>query len=158
MTLWVTLADVAQGGRKTISVGTQSGTQTVEIEIPQGIDDGTTVQYAGLAPGGADLIVQFRIHAHPGWQRQGLNLLTEQNITIWDCVLGVELTIRDLSGNQLTLTVPPRTQPGTVLRLRGRGLQQKNNNVGDLMVRVNAVVPDQIDPDLIELITSKQAK
>jgi DnaJ-class molecular chaperone len=158
MTLWVTLADVAQGGRKTISVGTQSGTHTVEIEIPEGIEDGTTVQYAGLAPGGADLIIQYRIHAHPGWQRQGLNLMTEQNITIWDCVLGVELTIRDLLGSQLTLTVPAYTQPGTILRLRGRGLRQKNGSAGDLLVRVNAVVPDQIDTDLIELIKSKQAK
>jgi DnaJ-class molecular chaperone len=157
MTLWVTLTDIAQGGRKTVSVGTATGTQTVEIEIPEGIEDGNTVQYGGLAPGGGDLIVQFRIHAHPGWQRQGLNLLTEQNITIWDCVLGTDVVIKDLLGNQLSLTVPARTQPGTVLRLRGRGLRQKTH-AGDLLVRVNAVVPDVIDQDLIDLIKIKQAK
>lgn len=157
MTLWVTLADIAQGGRKTVSVGTQSGTQTVEIEIPEGIEDGTTIQYAGLAPGGGDLIIQYRIHAHPGWQRQGLNLMTEQTINIWNCVLGGELLMRDLLGSQLTVTVPPRTQPGTVMRLRGRGLRQKNN-VGDILVRINAMIPDHIDDELIELIKSKHVK
>jgi len=158
MTLWVTLSDVAQGGHKTVSVGTHQGTHTVEIEIPLGIDDGDTIQYHGLAPGGGDLIVQFRLHPHPGWQRQGLNVLTDQTISIWDLVLGTEITIRDLLGSQLNLTIPPRTQPGTVLRLRGRGLKKKNGPNGDLMVRVTAMIPEHIDHDIISLLQSKTAK
>jgi len=158
MTLWVTLTDVAQGGHRTVSVGTHQGSHTVEIEIPQGINDGDSVQYPGLTPGGADLIVQYRIHAHPGWQRQGLNLLIDHPVSIWDCILGADVTLRDLLGNQLSLTIPPRTNPGTVLRLRGRGLRQRQGNTGDLMVRVNANIPEQIDPDIITVLESKKIK
>lgn len=156
MTLWITLADVARGGRQTVSVGTQHGTQAIEIEIPQGINDGDSVQYPGLAPGGADLIIQYRIHAHPGWQRQGPNLILEQEVNIWDCILGSNITIRDLLQNQLTVTVPPRTQPGTMMRLRGRGLPQRHGPAGDLFVRVQVSIPETIDADLLHMIQEKR--
>ena len=156
MTLWITLADVARGGRQTVSVGTQHGTQAIEIEIPQGINDGDSVQYPGLAPGGADLIIQYRIHAHPGWQRQGPNLILEQEVNIWDCILGSDITIRDLLQNQLTVTVPPRTQPGTMMRLRGRGLPQRHGPAGDLFVRVQVSIPETIDADLLHMIQEKR--
>jgi DnaJ-class molecular chaperone len=157
MTLWVTLADVAQGGTRTVSVGTQQGTQAVEIEIPRGINDGDNVQYGGIAPGGMDLIVQFRIHPTPQWQRQGLTLITDQAVSIWDCILGTDVLIRDILGNQLTLTVPPRTQPGAILRLRGRGLTTGSGDVGDMLVRINTTIPSQIDDDLISLIQQKRS-
>jgi curved DNA-binding protein len=158
MTLWITLADVARGGKQTVSVGTQQGTQTIEIEIPLGIEDGNTVQYPGLAPGGADLIIQYRIHAHPGWQRQGLNLILEQEVNLWDCILGNEIVIRDLLQNQLTVTVPPRTQPGTMMRLRGRGLPSRHGQSGDLFVRVQTSIPEHIDQDLLEMLQDKKIK
>jgi molecular chaperone DnaJ len=78
MQLWVTLEDVARGGSKTISVGTQQGNYPVEIEIPLGIGDGDSVQYPGIGPGGMNLIVTYRIHPNPRWQRQDQNLITEQ--------------------------------------------------------------------------------
>ena len=158
MTLWVTLADVAQGGRKTISVGSHQGTHAIEIDIPVGINDGDSVQYAGMAPGGADLIIQFRIHQTPQWQRQGQNLYTEQDVTVWDCILGTDVTIRDILGNQLSLTIPPLTQPGTILRLRGRGLPHHQIASGDLLIRVRATIPEQIDADLLNLIEQKRPK
>ena len=59
MTLWITLRDVASGGNRSISVGTHQGTMTVEIEIPLGINDGDSVQYSGIGPGGIDLVCNF---------------------------------------------------------------------------------------------------
>lgn len=158
MTLWITLADVARGGKQTVTVGTTHGTQAVEIEIPMGIEDGNTVQYPGLAPGGADLIVQFRIHAHPGWQRQGLNLILEQSVMVWDCILGGEMIIRDLLNNQLTVSVPPRTQPGTMMRLRGKGLASRHGQPGDLFVRIQVIIPNAIDDELLTMIQNKHLK
>lgn len=157
MTLWVSLVDVAAGQKRTISVGTAQGTVAVEIEIPLGINDGDNVQYPGVAPGGVDLIVQFRIHPNPAWQRQGLNLITEQSVSVWDCILGGELQLRDILGNQLSLTVPARTQPGTTLRLRGRGLPNGQGSVGDLLVRIQAAIPSNIDPALLDMIEQKRS-
>lgn len=152
MSLWVQLKDIAEGGRRTVSVGTQQGVQAVDIEIPQGINDGDTIQYSGIAPGGADLIVTFRIHPDPQFQRSGLNLVKEHRISIWNCILGCEESVRDILGNTLTITIPPNTQPNGMLRLKGRGLKDRANNAGDLLVRIIATIPDNIDPALLEAI------
>ncbi len=152
MTLWVTLEDVARGGPRTISVGTQQGTHAVEIEIPQGIEDGSNVQYTGIGPGGMDLIISYRIHPNPRWSRQGQTLITDQNVSVWDLILGCELPIKDILGNSLVLTVAPNTQPGSVLRLRGRGLSARGSTPGDLLVRIQAQLPTDISPELLELI------
>jgi DnaJ-class molecular chaperone len=156
MSLWITLRDVALGGRKTISVGTPQGTQTVEIEIPLAITDGDSVQYAGIGPDGMDLIISFRIHPDPQWLRQDLNLSIELTVSIWDLITGGETTLRDLLGNTLSLTVPPKTQPGTMFRLRGRGLSSRAGNSGDILVKLQARIPDSISPELLDLIRQNQ--
>lgn len=152
MTLWVTLRDVAQGGRKTVSVGTSQGNSTIEIEIPRGINDGDSVQYGGLGPNGMDLVINYRIHPDPKWSRNGLTLQAKENVSIWDLILGVELPIRDILSNNLNLTVPAGTQPGTVLRLRGRGLADRHGNTGDLLIKMEAQIPDTIPQELLDHI------
>jgi curved DNA-binding protein len=152
MTLWITLPDVARGGPKTISVGTHQGTMTVEIEIPLGIDDGASVQYPGIGPGGMDLVITFRIHPNPRWERQGPNLTTDHSVDVWDLITGTEITVQDILGATLSLTVPARTQPGTTFRLRERGLAQRSGAPGDLLVRVQARIPDHIPQSIIDAI------
>jgi len=155
MSLWIQLRDVAQGGSRTISVGTATGTTAVDIEIPLGIDDGDSVQYPGLAPGGLDLIVSFRIHPDPRWARNGLNLTTEHTVTVWDLILGTDARIRDILGSEIVFTIPAGCQPGTMLRLRGRGLRHRSGQQGDILIRIQARIPDDIDPELMEHIRSK---
>ena len=152
MSLWITLVDVAQAGKKTISVGTQQGTMTVEIEIPRGIDDGDTVQYPGIGPGGMDLVITFRIHPSPQWSRQGLHLTTDYAMSVWDLILGTEIQVRDILGHTLSLTVPPRTQPGTTFRLRSRGIVPRSGSPGDLFVRVQATLPNDIPESVLDAI------
>jgi curved DNA-binding protein len=152
MTLWITLQDVATAGRKTISVGTPQGTQVIEIEIPLNIDDGDSVQYSGLGPGGIDLVIIFKIHPNPKWQRQGPNLTVEHDVSVWDLILGQNIEIQDIMGNQLVLTIPARTQAKTVFRLKGRGLGQRGNAPGDMFVRVNPVIPACIPEPLLAAI------
>jgi len=156
MSLWVTLQDVAMGGKKTISVGTHQGTMTVEIEMPQGINDGDSVQYAKIGPNGMDLIITFRIHPNPRWLRQGLNLMVDYELSIWDLILGGDTQVEDILGNKLSLSVPARTQPGTTFRLRGRGLGQRSGNPGDLLVRVQATIPPDIPQTIIDAITQSR--
>ena len=158
MSLWITLPDVAVAGKKTISVGTQQGTMTVEIEIPVGINDGDTVQYSGIGPNGMDLLITFRIHPSPQWERHGFNLITEHVINIWDLIVGAEIQLRDILGNTLSLTVPPGTQPGTTFRLRGRGLAQRGGEFGDLLVRVQATIPKDIPKNIIDAIQQSRGQ
>ena len=152
MNLWITLQDVAQPGTKMVSVGTAAGTQTIEIEIPAGIADGDNVQYPGLAPGGQDLVVTFRIRPDANWQQQDNNLITNLSVSIWQLVAGAEVKVTDIRGTELMLTVPPMTQPGALLRVRSRGLRDRNGKTGDMLVRMIARVPTKISPELLAAV------
>ena len=152
MTLWITLLDVATGGKRTVSLGTQAGVSAVEIDIPLGINDGDNVQYEGIGPGGTDLVVQFRISPDQRWQRDGLNLTQETKLDIWTLILGDELVVETITGKTLTVKVPERCQPGTSLRLQGHGLPDRSGRQGDLFIRLQAIIPVDISPKLISAI------
>jgi len=152
MSLWITLLDVVRGGRRPISVGTAAGTSTVEIDIPLGINDGDNVQYQGIAPGGQDLVIQFRVQPHAAFQRDGLTLHINHKISVWDLILGSEAEIRTIDDRLLVITIPPSCQPGTVLRLQQKGIQDRNGQKGDLMVHIQAQIPATIAPELLAAI------
>jgi DnaJ-class molecular chaperone len=152
MTLWIRLTDVAQGGTRPVAVGTPQGQSTIEVEIPLGINDGDNVQYQGLAPGGGDLVIQFRVHPDNTWQRNGLDLVTDVTADIWSMILGSDITVQTLTGSTLTTAMPPGTQPRTLIRLRGHGLRDRSGNQGDLMIRVMPTIPTVIRPELLEAI------
>lgn len=152
VTLWISLYDVAVGGARTVSLGTAAGASTVEIQIPQGINDGDNVQYAGIGPGGSDLVVTFRIRPDSQWTRQGLNLIQDRRILVWDLIVGGHITVSDIRNNQIQITIPPGTQPGTLLRAKSRALQDQQGNQGDMYVRVHAVLPTAIAPEILQAI------
>jgi DnaJ-class molecular chaperone len=163
--LWISLSDVALGGPRVVSIQSDSGQSNIEIHIPPGIEDGDTIRYPGIAPGGFDLAVTYRIHPNTMWQRDGKNIITERTIDVWDLVLGTEITIDDVAGSQLCLTIPPHTQPGSMLRLRGKGLPSRqlsgtrSDTVnGDLYVRIQARLPDNIPDNLLAAIRQSQGR
>jgi len=158
MSLWITMRDSVEGGRKAISLGTNTGTHAVNIEIPVGINDGDSVHYGNIGINNLDLIVTFRIHPDPKWQRQDSNLITEHTVSIWELIIGGETIIRDIMGNNLSVTITPNTQPGTMVRLRGRGIPTKSGTNGDVLVKLQGRIPDSISPELLELIRQNQTK
>jgi curved DNA-binding protein len=158
MSLWIQLLDSASGGTRTVSVGTQAGSQVIEIEIPRGVEDGASVVYSGLAPGGVDLVVTFRIHPNPRWQRDGFNLYTEQKVSVWTMITGGEVPVRDILNRELNVTIPPMSQPGTILRCRGRGMPDRANNPGDMMIRIQAEIPRNIPEDLLDRIRQEPGR
>jgi len=158
MQLWITIQDVALGGPRSVTIGTHQGTQVVEIEIPQGIEDGDNVQYSSIGPNGADLLVIFRVHPNPKYQRHGQNIIMEQIISVWDLILGSTVNVTDLLGNQLALTIPAGTQPGTILRMRDRGLPHRSMPTGDLLIKIQASIPQSIDPELLSAIDKNRSR
>jgi DnaJ-class molecular chaperone len=152
MSLYVRLHDVATGGKKHVSVNSPTGSNTVEIDVPLGLNDGDSVQYGGIGPGGQDLVITFRIQPDPVWQRNGLNLTIEQPVIIWDLILGTEILVDNILGHSLTVKVPARTQPGTSLRLRNQGLRDRRGATGDMMLKIVPRIPNEISPELLEAI------
>lgn len=153
--IWIDLEDVALGNNKVMSLMSPAGATNIEIKVPAGIQDNENVRYPGLAPGGFDLVVNFRVKPHAHWHRDDLNLFTEKSLDFWQLILGTDLTLKDIQGREITLTVPPRTRPGTLLRARGRGLSRAGHNAGDLMVRLQAMMPTDISEEIIDLLQQK---
>lgn len=155
ISIWIPMESAVVGGPRMISIQTMSGTQTVEIGIPPGIQDNENVRYPGLAPGGHDLIVNYRVHPHPHWQRDGLDLYTERNLDFWQLIMGATLKITDLFGTEIELSVPARCKPGTMLRARGRGIAREGHTRGDLFVRINSVMPTDIPDEIISVLEKR---
>ena len=165
MELWISLEDVAIGGSRTVSIQVGNTVANVEINIPPGIQNTDTVRYPGLAPGGQDLIIIYRIRPHARWQTDGVNIVTEHLVDIWDLVLGANITVKDLLGNELILTVPPETQPNSLLRARGRGLPARQlpgdrvqQQKGDLLVRIPGRITGPVDPTILDAIRKSRGQ
>lgn len=156
--LWVSLEDAARGGPRMISIQIGDRVSTVEIDIPVGIGDGDTIRYPRLSPDGNDLVVTYRFKPDPRWHRDQQNITTDRMVDLWDLILGCEIPIVDLTGATLMLNVPPRTQPGSLLRLKGRGIPastlpgRAGGQPGDLFVRVQAQIPAEIDENILSAI------
>ena len=158
LNLWITLSDVVNGGNRTVSLQINNSVSNIEIEIPRGLDDGDTIRYPRLAPGGQDLIITYRRRPEPGWQRQGRDIITEKQVSIWDLLLGADIMVHDLRGRDLSLSIPAMTQPGAMLRLKSQGLPpssipgKQGGPNGDLLVRLLARLPAQVSPEVLDAI------
>jgi curved DNA-binding protein len=157
ISVWISLETAARGGNQVIAVTTRSGNQTLNLTVPQGIQDNENVRYPGLSPGGQDLIVNYRVQPNRYWTRNGLDLYTDRGLDFWQLILGTQLTISDIFESELELTVPPRTRPGAVLRARGRGLRREGHGNGDLLIKINAVLPDDISTEVIDVLKKIQS-
>jgi len=147
--LEIELEDAIQGARKRISF---SDGRTIDVTIPKGAAEGQVLRLKGQgSPGRAgagDALIELVIRPHPIFRREGDNLVMDLPVSIPDAVLGAKVEAPTPEG-PVTLTVPKGSNAGSTLRLKGRGLTHaKGGGRGDLMARLQIVLPDKIDPDL----------
>jgi DnaJ-class molecular chaperone len=109
------------------------------VRIPPGVRSGQKVRVRGAADG--DVYVEVRVRPHPVFTREGDDLVCEVPVTLTEALLGAEIEVPTLAG-KVTVRVPPETQPGQVLRLRGLGMPRLGGGGrGDLLVRLKVVLP-----------------
>ncbi|HXI53525.1 MAG TPA: DnaJ C-terminal domain-containing protein [Candidatus Saccharimonadales bacterium] len=143
-------------GRKTCPTCHGSGqttrTETHQLKIPPGVLEGQRLRVSGKGEAGSghaapgDLYLTVRLAGHPDFRVQEGNLLYDLDLAPWEAVLGISVSIPTLEG-QLNIKIPPGTQSGTRLRVRGRGLGKEGAR-GDLFVVSKVQVP--IDPSAKE--------
>ena len=102
----ISLRDSLAGGKRIIGVQTPQGSTDVEIDIPRGIVHGESVRYAKAAPGGIDLVVNFRIKGDAKWQRNGLDMHTEESVDFWTLILGGDIKVTDVLGKRYDVRIP----------------------------------------------------
>ena len=146
--LGIELPLAVRGGATTL----QLDGERVEVRIPAGIRDGQSLRLQGLgAPGQGggprgDLFVRVRVGEHPSYERDGDDLRVEVPVTVQEALEGGRVSFQGPSG-EVVLTIPPGTQSGRQLRLRGLGVAGR----GNLIARVVVVIPESRDPKLLEL-------
>lgn len=127
--------------------------KTLQLTIPAGIDDGQQIRLDGQGEaarrGGlpGNLYVVVHVQPHPYFRRQGNDILLDLPINVAQAALGVELEIPTVDG-ETTLKVPPGTQHGKTIRLRGKGVPHlRGDGRGDMQVRVRVVVPTSLSDE-----------
>lgn len=120
---------------------------TIEVNIPAGIDDGQTLAVRGQGDAGVnggpagDLNVTVNVRPDALFKRDGYDIWCEMPLTYSQAVFGDELTVPTIDG-KVKYTIPEGTQPGTVFRLRGKGVPNLNGRGrGDQYVEVTVEVP-----------------
>ncbi len=133
-------------------------TKTLLVKVPAGVDDGDQIRLAGEGEAGdsggpaGDLYVQIRLRPHPFFRREGNDLYCEVPISLGLAALGGEIEVPTLEG-RATLKIPPGTQSGKLLRLRGKGVRNvRGGGVGDLYCRLNVEVPAELNARQRELL------
>jgi DnaJ-class molecular chaperone len=146
--LEIDLEEAIAGAKRRIAF---SDGRTLDITIPKGATDGQVLRLKGQgSPGRAgpgDALIELAIRPHPVFKREGDNLVMDLPISVPDAVLGGKVEAPTPEG-AVTLTVPPGSNSGSTLRLKGRGMTGPTGRRGDLMARLVVTLPDRPDADL----------
>jgi len=130
--------------------GVMRGEEVISVKIPGGVAEGMQLSVSGKGNtarrGGinGDLLVIIEEEEHPELIREGNDLLYNLYVTFAQASLGAQVEIPTLDG-KVKIKIEPGTQPGKILRLRGKGLPEVNSyGKGDLLVSINVWIPKSL--------------
>ena len=128
-------------------VGSVRRQHKITVSVPAGIDDGQTISLRGQGNAGinggpaGDLLITVLVQPHARFERDGASILLEQEVSFAQAALGSEIEVPTLDG-KVKLNIPEGTQPGSVFRLKGKGVPYlRANGRGDQFVTVKVAVP-----------------
>lgn len=151
----ISLEEAYRGTARTVELSGAEGTRRIEVSIPPGIADGARVRAAGQGGDGraggerGDLYVRVHVRPHPVFRRDGDTLHERVQVPVDVAVLGGEVAVPTLRGTRAQLRIPPGTQNGARLRLRGLGMPRlRGEGHGDLVAEVELRIPEPITPEV----------
>lgn len=132
--------------------------ETFDVRIPPGVNEGSRVRVAGKGNAGrqggpaGDLYIVTEVETHPIFERKGDNIYVKLPVTVGEAALGAKIEVPTIDGPS-TIKIPPGTQSGQKLRLRGKGAPSLRGEArGDQFVEVQVVVPKIADERSKELL------
>ena len=161
MQLGINLEDAFTGKSVPVQFNDSAGNRVnLVITIPPGVDSGARIKYAGngnrdnpsLPPG--DLYVTILVADHSVFQRDGAHLIMPLNVNLWDTIIGTTQTVVTIDKQSVLLKIPALTKDQTVLRIKEKGMPMRASGSprGDLLVKINTILPDNLSNDQINLI------
>lgn len=165
--MMITLLDAAQRATRRVSLTDSSGqSRTLDVKIPAGVTDGTTIRLAGQGGPGTnggpagDLLLRIRIAPDPRFRTEPADpftLIAAVPIAPWEAALGAKVPLRTID-SEIVITIPPGTSSGQRMRIRGQGLPNKSGDRGDLIAEIRIVVPKSVDAETRVLYEQLAAK
>jgi len=139
--------------------GVNKKSKQLTITIPPGVEDSNRLRVRGEGDAGAkggppgDLYVFLSVRGDPRFRREGMEIYSDVAVSYYDAILGATIPIPTVDGN-IDLKVPAGTQPGTTLRIEGKGAPKLNNlNVrGSQYVKVKVEIPQKLSKEEKELV------
>jgi len=148
--LEVPVEEALRGGTRSVQLrGPQGRVRTFEIKIPPGIHDGAKIRLAGRGEDGragapdGDLLLIVRVTALPPFRIDGGDLVTTVDVAPWEAALGATFAVPTPDG-PVQMKLPAGHSSGRRLRLRAKGLPQREHGRGDLYAEVRIVVPEEL--------------
>ncbi|GAB5603778.1 molecular chaperone DnaJ2 [Thermus sp. FJN-A] len=142
--LFLTLEEAFHGGEKVLEVGGRR----VSVRIPPGTREGSVLRLAGMGGPGeppGDLLLTVRLLPHPVFRLEGQDLYATLDVPAPIAVVGGKVRAQTLEG-PVEVTIPPRTQAGRKLRLKGKGFPGPSGR-GDLYLEVRLTIPERLTPE-----------
>jgi len=159
-TLSVPFLVAARGGKQ--RVGLPDG-RTLDIDVPEGTRDGTTLRLKGQGMPGTkgqpagDAYVEIRVQPHAFFEARDNDIHVELPVTLREAVLGDRVKVPTVGGSVM-LSVPAGSNTGSTLRLKGRGLlDRRSGQLGDQYVKLKVVLPDKPDDKLKAFLEAWEA-
>lgn len=125
-------------------------TKEIHVQIPKGIEDGTSIRLKGKGAAGAlggeygDLFLHIRVGSHTRFSRDGKTIFSSETIPLVQAVLGATIKVDTIHGKE-TLKIPAGTQDGAVFSIKGRGAPSlKSDSLGDHKVTIRVKIPEKL--------------
>jgi len=139
--------------------GRNQKTKQIKVTIPPGVEDGNKLRVRGEGDAGpnggpaGDLYIFLKVKDDPNFRREGPEIYSDASVSYIDAILGASIKCPVVDG-EVTIKVPPGTQPGQVMRLKGNGAPRLGNpnSRGDHYVTMNVEIPKDISREEEELI------
>jgi DnaJ-class molecular chaperone len=154
--LTIDFVEAAKGTTKRLSF---PDGRTLDVTVPPGSEDGQVLRLRGQGRPGlgggspGDALIEISVAPHPFFRRDGNDVLVEIPITLTEAVLGGKITVPTIDG-PVSMTVPPASNTGSRLRLRGRGIAARGGSRGDQYVTLQVVLPPTPDEALRKFVES----
>ncbi len=136
----------------------------LEVKIPSGAAQGDILRVPGAGEAGArggkkgDLYVHISVQSSQDFEREGINLISELPISVFDALLGGKFEVKTFWG-KVELHVPENTRDADLLRIRGKGIT-KGSQIGDHIVKIRYVMPKKMTAKMREMLeqTKKEGR
>jgi DnaJ-class molecular chaperone len=161
----ITLASTLEDQTKTVSIQTTNGQrETVEVNIPRGVTNGTQIKYPGLGDNffntleRGDLFVVVFLQPHAPYEINGLDVVTTVHINCLTAIVGGDIEVEGIDGSRFVVNLQPGTQNHSMLRIRDQGLWQIHGSTrGNLYAKIEVTVPRNLTAEQIAAIREIQS-